>query len=311
VSRQISPTIKKYATNLPVGRGQPGGSSRVWVFLPEVKTDAPQAYLPCLFYAPAGAPIFGGMLLSVEDELEVMPYVNLGFAVVCYEVDGDVEMTPQTTPEEIVQAAERYFASSAGLVNARNAMHFTLNRFPEIDPERLYTIGHSSAGKQALLWLAHEPRLKGCVAFGPAAALGSDDKASLRQLPSDNSFDFIRRIRRSMPIRHASRIEAPVLIIHSKADTIVPSSQLRRLARKTGDHVQLVEIPGCSHFELPMSGFQIASNWLNQAAFPNATVLSGVSPFANRKPQRVTESRAAGRSMPMVIPGTTVNPFVK
>jgi fermentation-respiration switch protein FrsA (DUF1100 family) len=149
------------------------------------------------------------------------------------------------------------------------------------------------------------------VAFGRAAALGSDDKASLRQLPSDDSLDFVRRIRRSMPIRHASRIEAPVLIIHSKADKIVPSSQLRRLARKTGGHVQLVEIPGCSHFELPMSGFKMASNWLTQAAFQNGSALPGVSPFANLEPQRVTEPRAIGRSMPTVIPGTTVNPFVK
>lgn len=99
-----------------------------------------------------------------------------------------------------------------------------------------------------------------------------------------------------------------MLVIHSKAGKIVPSSQLRRLARKTGEHVQLVELDPCSHFDVPMNGYLAASKWLQQAAFPGAETVKNAASTKQQAPHRVTKARAVGRSVQTT--SMSVNPYV-
>ena len=65
----------------------PGLPMEVNLYLPNGRHD-PKS-LPCVFIAPAGAAMWG-MTLGDGDRREHVPYALAGFAVVAYEVSGDV-----------------------------------------------------------------------------------------------------------------------------------------------------------------------------------------------------------------------------
>ncbi|TWU06023.1 alpha/beta hydrolase family protein [Stieleria varia] len=268
----VSTTISRFSVELPVPASDIGHENEVWVFLPtggaskaNQDSESSISKYPCLIYTSAGAPNFGGMRLSPSDQTFILPYVQMGFAVVCYETDGAIDLTDKTTPEEMARAADLYIRSSAGLVNARNAIHFALERFPEIDSDRLFTLGHSSGGKQALLLAANEPRIKGCVTFAPSTQLGFVERIGIGQIPSKTR-DLAGEVERFMPASNADRLTASLLILYTPKDDVVRQSELKSFARKVGDNANLVEVNARGHFDLPDEGFRHASRWLAKQA---------------------------------------------
>ena len=162
------------------GSGQgtpPGANGRLWIYLPEGNV-APGS-LPCVFIAGAGSTLLEGMQLGEGDQDEHYPYVKAGFAVVAYDLDGgggaedvDFDVQPgQDVNVEQLTGYNAFRASAAGLINARNALEYTLANVPEVNRKQLFSAGHSSAGTLALLFAEHEPRLAGCVAYAPAIDL--------------------------------------------------------------------------------------------------------------------------------------------
>jgi dienelactone hydrolase len=206
----------------------PGKAMSLRVYLP--KGDPAPASLPCVLMAPAGTNLLSGAELDpLNDDayhLEALPYAEAGFAVVLYSIDGEdpeEETTDEKRGEEMKRAYEAFRAAGAGTVNGRNAFEFVLRRIPVVDPGKVYAAGHSSAATLALLVAAHEPRLKGCIAYAPALDIEGHFSDLLNMAGIDEGLPGVEYFaKRSSPMTHAGRIQAPVFLFFAEDDTVAP-----------------------------------------------------------------------------------------
>lgn len=243
---------------------KPGHGGKILIYLPPGKHDP--GSLPCVFIAGAGANMISGMLLSNGDTPEHLPYVKAGFAVVAYELDGPMSQSRNQTNYDMKRAYRAFRKAQAGLVNARNALEFTLARMPEVDPQRLYSAGHSSAGTLSLLFAEHEPRLAGCIAFAPCcdvtARLGEDNLRILSQ-QLDGLEHFAKK---SSPITHEANLKCPVFLFHALDDHNIPVADSQACAdrlKQLGKDVTLKTVPSGDHYNsMIRSGIPMAIFWL-------------------------------------------------
>jgi pimeloyl-ACP methyl ester carboxylesterase len=146
------------------------------------------------------------------------------------------------------------------------------------------TIGHS-AGGQLALWAAARSGLPADVSGGdprirPVAAVSQAGVVDLREAAR---LGLSRRAAESLlggsPIRRPGRYDLaspiervplglPHLLVHGDADDAVPIAIARRYAQRAadgGDPCELVELPGCGHFEHldPSSdAWRVVAAWL-------------------------------------------------
>ncbi|MCA9247600.1 MAG: prolyl oligopeptidase family serine peptidase [Planctomycetales bacterium] len=255
----------------------PGSRGTLYIYLPSGRHE--KHSLACLFAAPAGATSFTGMALSSADYSEHLPYVRAGYAVIAYEVDGPLASPEHATDAQFRTAYEQCYRAHAGLVNARNAIHYALTEIPIIDPERLATFGHSSAGRQALLLAANDPRIKACVAYAAPidCELSTRDHiADMRQvLPQID--DYLTRF---SPKNREDSIQCPVLLFHAHDDSIVPvqhslAAKERFQSRRRRLTLELDERGG--HGQLLLSKWTPrAIDWLQTYLGPGASLEPGV-----------------------------------
>ncbi len=157
-----------------------------------------------------------------------------------------------------------------------------------LDLARVVAIGHS-AGGQLALWAAArralpagspgaEPavRLAGAVAqagvvdLREAARLGLSRGAAVSLLGGPPG-KLPRRYDLASPIERLP-LGVPQLLVHGDADDAVPVELSRRYAARAaegGDRCELVELPGCGHFEHldPAShAWQVVTAWLEREA---------------------------------------------
>jgi len=90
---------------------------------------------------------------------EHLPYIRAGFAVVAFDTDGALAKPDDVTYEQVQVAATAFKHAEAGVLNARQAIDYVLKMVPAIDPKRLYSAGHSSAGRISLLVAESDPRI--------------------------------------------------------------------------------------------------------------------------------------------------------
>jgi dipeptidyl aminopeptidase/acylaminoacyl peptidase len=241
-----------------------GGNNRLWVYLPEPR---PKGKLPCVLIAPAGTPlIYGNELGSIGDgdQPEHLPYVRAGFAVVAYEIDGPVR-SENPTDAEIVRAATAFKAADAGVANTRATMDYVLAKMPFIDPNRLYTAGHSSAATLALLAAASDSRIKGCVAYAPCTdvdeRLNETSDALNSVIPGFKKF-----IAESSPKNKAAKLQCPVFLFHANDDSNVPVTETIAFAeqvKRTNPKVTLVRVPSGNHYDSMITqGIPAGIRWL-------------------------------------------------
>jgi len=127
------------------------------------------------------------------------------------------------------------FYSFSGLVPQAAAGLRFLRGFDFVDPTRTAVFGFSMGGWAAIHLGAQDARLKAVVAV--AAVGGSEmivprtrrfilDAAKPLRVKSKESLyrDFVRTMRERDPRASAARLRAPLLLIHSRADDVVPFS---------------------------------------------------------------------------------------
>jgi dipeptidyl aminopeptidase/acylaminoacyl peptidase len=249
--QELEPGIEICEVNLP-GGFQPGHSGKLWLYRPA--GTAAERSLSCVFVAPAGTTLLHGSTLGEIGEYheEHTPYVRAGMAVVAFELDGDA--TYNETPEDDQRVFRQFAVAQAGLVNARVALEYALAKFPQVDPARLYVAGHSSAGTLALLFAAHEPRLRGCAAYAPCSNLtehfgGGLAIAALSGLLGPELRDFVVR---SSPDTHVARINCPVLVFQAQDDSVVPETQSAafvELMQAAGKTVEYSTVATGEHYD--------------------------------------------------------------
>jgi dienelactone hydrolase len=241
----------------------PGHGGQILLHLPP-GDHAPRS-LPCILITGAGTDLLSGVLLEGQGNPdEYIEYVQSGFAVLVYELDG-----PNAGEDGDIAAMQRslaaYRASAAGLVNARNALEYALTKVPEVNPAKIYAAGHSSAGTHALLFAAHEPRLAGVIAYAPACDVpkwfGSRLWMMSKLLPG--SADFITQ---SSPSTHMGRIKCPTYLFHAEDDTICELAETQAFADKLqrqGTDTKLVTVPTGDHYDsMIQQGIPAAIDWL-------------------------------------------------
>jgi dipeptidyl aminopeptidase/acylaminoacyl peptidase len=240
-----------------------GVPMRVWYYQPD-KAAGP---LALVLVPPAGSTLFAGMALADGDRREHYPYVKAGFAVVSFDIDGHVPNSPPPSDAVVLQGARAFRDARAGLANAQAALDFLAAKAPNIDPQRVYIAGHSSAATLALLAAEHEPRIKACAAFAPATDV-EDRLAEViplldRALPGYREF-----LHFSSPGTHADKLQCPVFLFHARDDANVPvrdSTDFAALLRKTNPRVTLVTTPHGGHYDsMIREGIPKAIAWFQQ-----------------------------------------------
>src|SRR5690606_12289864 len=131
---------------------RPKGSTKrtFWLYRPVPLPESPALVI----VAPGGTNLLSGKNLSSDDRAEHLPYVKAGFVVMAYSLDGEV--TAEMSGARATAALQAYQASRAGLENAKIAIDLARERVPAIDPDRIFAVGHGSAGAHALLLAAEE-----------------------------------------------------------------------------------------------------------------------------------------------------------
>ncbi len=262
---QFDEGIDFYEVSLPDDDGDyspPGNGGRLWIYAPP--GASPPQSRPCILIAPAGSTLMEGMALGEGDQDEHTAYVEAGFVVVAYELDGHSSENPFGPSSNLSQ----FEAAQAGLVNARNAFEYTLKNLEMVDSKRIYAAGHSSAGTMALLFAEHEPRLAGCIGYAPAVDTAGRLPVFLRKFvetanPGANTF-----LARSSPKRHIKNLKCPTYLFTAEDDDTIDVSGIKEFhadLRAAGGNSTLKTVPSGGHYE-PMinEGIPAAIEWLKQ-----------------------------------------------
>ena len=238
-----------------------GAATKLWVYLPE---DQTQTKIPCVLIAPAGTRLFHGNTLGSGDRPEHLPYVRAGFAVVAYEVDGPLADDP--SEEAMLVAARDFKNAEAGLVNASAALDYALAKIPQIDPGRIFTAGHSSAGTTSLLVAEREPRVRACVAYAPVSNvekfLGQNVVASLSAVMPD----YPEFLKRTSPHAGFKNLRCPLFLFHAEDDGNVAIAESEEFAEEVGKSnasVTFVRAAKGGHYDAMLNeGIPKAISWL-------------------------------------------------
>ena len=134
------------------------------------------------------------------------------------------------------------------------------------DPQRVCIVGASYGGYAALAGAAFTPELYRCaVAIDGVADLrdmhtlytGRRDGRSAavtyweRSMGIEDTRSAREKLDAASPAQHAERVQAAVLLIHGRDDSVVPIGQsktMERALRAAGKTVQLVELEGEDHW---------------------------------------------------------------
>jgi dipeptidyl aminopeptidase/acylaminoacyl peptidase len=134
------------------------------------------------------------------------------------------------------------------------------------DPERVCIVGASYGGYAALAGAAFTPELYRCAAAIAGVAdlremlgfeKGTAGQASAavsywrQAMGVEDAESPTAHLNAASPAQHAERVQAAVLLIHGRDDTVVPITQSRTMERAltaAGKSVQLVELEGEDHW---------------------------------------------------------------
>ena len=141
----------------------------------------------------------------------------------------------------------------------RSAYHYVRQQSTRfhLDLNRLVVMGHSAGGQLALCLAAHETSLRSAIALAGVVDL---KKAFALHLSNDAVVEFLGGTPNDVPdhYREADPMELKIpqarqWLIHGTDDDTVPVEFSREYAqqkKKSGERAELIEIPGCGHFEL-------------------------------------------------------------
>ncbi len=253
----------------------PGVGGRLWVYLPSGSHE-PET-LSCVLIGPAGSQLVCGMGLSEDNQAEHYPYVQEGFAVVAFEIDGAL---PEENPpdEEFRKAYRRFIGAAAGVANAKIALQYATTQIPEVDRERVFVAGHSSAGTVALLCAEHVDQLAGCVAFAPCSDLEGYLSDFVDKI--DGVLPDVRRyMKDGSPRTYAAQLGCPVMIFHAIDDDVVKlseSASFAAIAAGSGHVVALQTAPRGGHFDAMIdTGIPEAITWMRRTERPASGTRAG------------------------------------
>jgi dienelactone hydrolase len=269
-SRTVPGTqVTVYDVHLAEANGQsraPGFFMQLRVYLPPGQHA--EKSLGCVLVAPAGTNLLiGNELDDLNYHAETLPYVQAGYVTIMYGLDGPVANMKTATNRQMADAYNKFNAAYAGVANARNALEFALAKLPQVNPERIFAAGHSSAAVVSLLFAEHEPRLKGCIAYAAASDVEKrlapvvNDRGAQQVLPGLRDFS-----KRSSPRTHIAHLDCQVFLFHARDDSNEPFGTSKKLAddlQRLGKKVTFESSPRGDHYDsMIQSGIPKAIGWM-------------------------------------------------
>ena len=259
--------VYRIETASVTGNGSaPGMSMTMRLYLPR-GNHAPRS-LGAVLVAPAGTNLIEGNRLD-DDHAETLPYVMAGYAVVFYSIDGALADSERATETQRRASYLAFRAAGAGVVNARNALEFVLRKVPEVDANRIYCAGHSSAGTLSLLFAQWEPRIRGCIAYAPATDIEEFHRETLQFPNIDRVLPGIRNfVKETSPKTHMARLRCPVFLFHARNDSVVRFSETEQFAnqlRRVNPQTTFVSVLSGDHYDSMIhEGIPKGIQWLSQ-----------------------------------------------
>jgi len=238
---------------------------RVW--LPS--DHVPGTKLPLVLVAPAGTNLMHGTKLPPRKyEAEAITYVHSGIMVVQYSIDG---VNPQG--ELTVTLLNHLFIllrnAQGGVTNGRIALDYTLEKFPDVDHDRIYCAGHSSAGTTALQLASADPRIKKCAAYSPVCFLDRrlkpvlDGPQLVKQIEGIEDY-----VLTWSPHNRSEHFLCELFIFHSQEDSNEPwknSSDFVEMMRQQGKPIKFISARSGSHYQSMVDeGIPEAIKWFNR-----------------------------------------------
>jgi dipeptidyl aminopeptidase/acylaminoacyl peptidase len=236
---------------------------RVWVYLPQ--STPPDTKLGCVLVPPAGSRLFHGMSLGDGDRVEHVPYVAAGFAVVSFDISGP---WPDTGGDAALQKAIKEFANAkCGVTDALNALQSALDKYPQIDPNRIFVAGHSSAATLALQIAVASPRVKGCIAFAPITEVEKRIGASTIKTLDGVSPGIATLLHDLSPSNRVDALRCPVFLFHADDDSNVPTASIAAFRDALSAHnkaTEFVSVASGGHYNSMIEqGIPKAITWLS------------------------------------------------
>jgi dienelactone hydrolase len=232
----------------------------IWVY----RGPAPPGPRPVVVIGAAGSPLVAGMALSPGDRPEHLPWVERGYVVVAYSIDGAVV---DGARESQVNDAIRAFARAhAGLDNARAALDFALTHETGLDAKRVFAVGHSSAATLAMRFGAEDPRVTAVVSFcGVSDVVERVGRANVEAVERLDAW-IGRAIRDSSPIAHVAGLRGKALFLFwSTDDDTEPPESLDRFLGALGaldPRSRLERGPFGGHYDAMIeTGLGMALDW--------------------------------------------------
>jgi len=246
----------------------PGGRTKMNIYLPRGEHE--KGSLGCVLIAPAGTNLLMGNEVSDDYHDESLPYAEAGFVAIRYSLDGYTDLD-SASMSQVTRAYKSYKSAQAGTANAKAVIAFVKQQLPEVDPQRIYVAGHSSAGTIALNNACLLPDdIAACIAYAPCSDPEAFHKEiyaepqAVRLFPDIQSFD-----RKYSPTRNAAKFTCPVFVFQAKGDRVVEYRESKAFATKVESlgkaQITFSEFPGGDHYN-PMieAGIPRAIEWLKK-----------------------------------------------
>gem|GEM_PF-477140 len=249
----------------------PGSRTSMQVYIPP-GDHQPQS-LPCILVAPAGTPMLHGAELLSSDDYhdETLPYAEAGMVVIKYSLDGHTPEPPGVSDEAqmilMSQSYPAFKAAGAGVENGKAATDYALAKLAMVDPKRIYSAGHSSAGNVSLLLAASDSRITRCVAYAAAYDFESrmgdavDDSSVQQFFPGIKAF-----VQQTSPMNRISDLHCPVMVFHARDDNNVPYTDAETFVarmQQSGKDIKFVNANSGGHYSPMISeGIPNALTWL-------------------------------------------------
>lgn len=259
---------------IPPGAGRSGPPLQLVVYRQDRESAATQrASSPCVIIAPAGSNLLSGRDLGGGDHPEALPWAQAGYVVVQVALPGAMADEEEITNAEIKRTFAAFSAARAGLGCIEQVLAYVKQELPEVDPKRIATVGHSSAGTLALLAAESNPEIKACVAFAPCTDVAEFHRFNVIFLdfiiPSVRTF-----CRDSSPINHIDRLQCPVFYFQAEDDPVTRLDRATRFvdaAKEKKKRVDFVRVKSGGHYRSMIDqGIPRAIQWLD-ATFAKTT----------------------------------------
>ena len=126
---------------------------------------------------------------------------------------------------------------------------------PDVDPKRLYSAGHSSAGRISLLLAESDPRIAACIAYAPVTdpeRRADEIAAEASQYQEAQLPGFREFLKNTSPLRRIDQLHCPLFLFHAADDSLISVTESEAFAetlKKTNPRVTFERVATGDHYD--------------------------------------------------------------